>query len=260
MPMFNLVEYIKSFVYRQYISRYDYGNQVNELLPILKGFTMSTPIDIVTLYELCVHLNKHQIEGSFVECGVWKGGSAAVMASANLFSERGDRKIHLFDLFDDIIAPDPKLDGEKAVQDINRLLKKQGKTLNDFTENNIPISGVYNDFGGAGSVGIVEQLLCDTLKYKKENVVFNVGLFEKTIPNNNVDKIALLRLDGDWYSSIKVCLDHLYDKVVPNGVIIIDDYWTYEGCKKAVDDFFEERNLKYFKSYSRPQTRYFFKV
>ena len=257
--MFNPFEFIKSFVYKRYISRYDYGNEINTLIPKLKGHTMSTPIDIATLYELCIHLNANNIDGSFVECGVWKGGSAAVMASANLNSGKGDRIIELFDLFDDIIAPDPHLDGEKAVKDINRLLKKKGKSLMDYPENNVPLSGVYDEFGGAGSIKVVENLLCEKLKYDRENIVFNVGLFENTVPKNNIEKIALLRLDGDWYNSIKICLDHLYDKVVPNGVIIIDDYWTYEGCKKAVDEFFEQRGLKYFKSYSRPQTRYFFK-
>ena len=73
---------------------------------------------------------------------------------------------------------------------------------------------------------------------------------QDTLPRDSsrIESIAILRLDGDWYASTKVCLDHLYDKVVSGGFVIVDDYGYYEGCKKAVDEFIEERGLEVFLS------------
>jgi O-methyltransferase len=51
------------------------------------------------------------------------------------------------------------------------------------------------------------------------------------------NEIALLRLDGDWYESTMDCLKYLFPKVVQKGIIIIDDYFTWEGCSKAVHDY-----------------------
>ena len=71
--------------------------------------------------------------------------------------------------------------------------------------------------------------------------------FWKLLKRNwkNIEKIAILRLDGDWYGSTKVCLDNLYNKVVDGGFIIIDDYGCekWKGCKKAVQEFFAKNRL-----------------
>lgn len=80
--------------------------------------------------------------------------------------------------------------------------------------------------------------------YPVENVVFNVGRVEETIPQSHIDRIALLRLDTDWYDSTKLQLEELYDKVVPNGVVIFDDYGFWKGHKKAADEFLAKRNIK----------------
>lgn len=254
-------EFVKNRIYNTYISRYDFGQESLAAMKVVKGYTMSTPIDMATLYELVVHLDLHKVEGDFVECGVWKGGSAGIMAAAHLRqSNTANREIHLFDLFDDVIAPNPEKDGERAMNEVNQYLKKTGQKFSDFKDNNKPLKGIYDGHGGAGKVEIVKELLVEKIGFPEEKINFHVGLFQETVPKSSeIEKIALLRLDGDWYDSIKVCLDNLYDKVVKGGVVIIDDYWTYEGCKKAVDEFMEENSLTYFKCYSRPQTRFFFK-
>jgi O-methyltransferase len=251
---------VKDKFYSTYLGRYDFGQESLEAIKIVKGYTMSTPIDMATLYEIVIHLNKYSIVGDFVECGVWKGGSAGIMALAD--SKHGNasaRKIHLFDLFDDIVAPDPAIDGERAMNEVNRFLKANGQNFEVYKGGNKPITGIYASHGGAGSVDIVRELLVNKIGVDENNLKFHVGLFEDTIPNNEIEQIALLRLDGDWYASIKICLDRLYNKVVKGGVVIIDDYYTYDGCKRAVDEFMAENSITYFKCYSRPQTRFFFK-
>ena len=66
------------------------------------------------------------------------------------------------------------------------------------------------------------------------------GWFENTVPTNKHDSISLLRLDADWYDSTKICLEHLFPKVVKDGIIIIDDYYVWDGCTKAVHDYLSE--------------------
>jgi hypothetical protein len=72
------------------------------------------------------------------------------------------------------------------------------------------------------------------------------GWFNDTLSahKERIGKIALLHLDGDWYESVKVCLDELYDSVIQGGFIVIDDYGHWQGCRKATDEFIKQRNLK----------------
>jgi len=254
-------EYIKRRMYDEYIGRYDYGKDSLAAIKVVRGFTMSTPIDMATLYELVVHLDRYNIDGDMVECGVWKGGSSGIMGIAHTRENRqAARTIHMFDSFDDIIGPNIEKDAGRGLDEINEFMAKSGQKLADF-EGNKPLKGIYDRLGGHGKVEIVRELLVDRIGYPEDKLNFHVGLFQDTVPAaRGIEKIEVLRLDGDWYESIKIPLDHFYDRVVPGGVVIIDDYWTYEGCRRAVDEFMEERSLTYFKCYSRPQTRFFFKT
>jgi hypothetical protein len=82
-----------------------------------------------------------------------------------------------------------------------------------------------------------------------------------TLPNDadEVGEIAILRLDGDWYASTRVCLEHLYDKVVRGGFIIVDDYGCYEGCKKAVDEFMKTKSIQAYLNFIDDTGRYWIK-
>jgi hypothetical protein len=77
-----------------------------------------------------------------------------------------------------------------------------------------------------------------------EDVEFVKGLFQDTLPVSRIPQIAVLHIDGDWYESVKVCLESLYDKVVPDGVIQLDDFGYWQGARKAVDEFFEQRGIQ----------------
>ena len=76
-----------------------------------------------------------------------------------------------------------------------------------------------------------------------DNILFVKGFFEDTLPNLKIGGISLLRMDGDMYGSSIVTLNSLYDKVVPGGFIIVDDYMVVSGCKSAIDDFRKERSI-----------------
>ncbi len=75
-------------------------------------------------------------------------------------------------------------------------------------------------------------------------IEFVPGLFQETLLSPAVTTIALLHVDGDWYESVKVCLDSLYDKVSPGGVIQFDDYGHWAGARKAVDEFMQNRGIR----------------
>jgi hypothetical protein len=94
-------------------------------------------------------------------------------------------------------------------------------------------------------IDIVKKLLLETLRFPESRIHFHQGWFQDTIPQlgKEPSQIAVLRLDGDWYDSTKICLDHLFDRVPSGGVIILDDYFAWEGCKKATDEFRDARGI-----------------
>ena len=164
------------------------------------------------------------------------------------------RKIHLFDIFDNICEPDPEVDGEYAINQIKELVGKNDLELQGRL---MPVEGVYDSLGGKGTLNGNQHLLESIIGYDKNKIHYHKGWFQDTVPKDveEIEKIAILRLDGDLYASTKVCLEYLYDKVVPKGLIIIDDYGTYEGCKKAVDEFRKKKNINSFLHYSNPDCR-----
>ncbi|MEO8680299.1 MAG: TylF/MycF/NovP-related O-methyltransferase [Vicinamibacterales bacterium] len=163
------------------------------------------------------------IQGSLVECGVAQGGSAALMALVEQIAAH-PRVLWLFDSFEGL--PDP--------------------TADDFVDG---ATGTHIRPLPRGScLGTVEQvseLLFAELGLPRDRIRLVKGWFQDTLVANreSVGPIALLRIDGDWYESVKSCLDILYDSVVPNGVVIIDDYTSCYGAQKAVDEFIANRRL-----------------
>jgi hypothetical protein len=80
--------------------------------------------------------------------------------------------------------------------------------------------------------------------YPPERIHYHAGKVEDTIPAGAPAEIALLRLDTDWYESTRHELEHLYDRVPAGGVIIADDYATWQGARKAVDEFLERTGAR----------------
>ena len=190
--------------------------------------TMVAPAALVTLYRLVAHCAREGIPGALVQCGVWKGGSAAVMALAALQAGGGDRDLHLFDSFAGIPEPDARLDGAKAVREVGGASHAQGR---------LRVANDYRERGGPGSPEEVRAWI-ESLGWRRERLHLHQGWFQDTVPAvaPSLDRIALLHLDGDWYASTRVCLENLRRRVVPGGFVVVDDYGCYEGCRRAVDE------------------------
>jgi O-methyltransferase len=157
------------------------------------------------------------VPGDLIETGVWRGGACIYMrAILEAYREPG-RRVFVVDSFEGLPPPDP----EKYPADADDPHSTFGALA-------IPLEEVRANFARYG-------LLDD-------RVVFVKGWFRDTLPALVVDRLAVLRLDGDMYESTMDSLSNLYDKLSPGGFIIIDDY-ALAGCRAAVDDFRRERDI-----------------
>jgi O-methyltransferase len=224
---------------------FDEENEIKIAARKVSTHTMVSFERLATLWNQVRHLDQIGVPGDLVECGVWRGGSSGMMALAHLHSGAPRRNIHLFDSFEGLPEPMTGKDGDKAVaysnNRANGITKSIGKCVGPLEDN--------------------KELMESIVGYPKSKLIYHQGWFEKTIPAlpKEFGPIALLRLDGDWYESTKICLDNLYDRVSSGGIVVIDDYGHWEGCKKAVDEFFQERAIKPYLHYIDYTGRYFFK-
>lgn len=162
------------------------------------------------------------ISGDIVEIGVWKGGSMLAMLLALEKNNCLDRTVHLYDTFEGM-TPSTEADKDFKGRDANDLIKEDS-----FWS---CVSGLEE----------VKNNISQNSKYPSHLINYHKGDICKTqfIPDN----IAVLRLDTDWYESTKFELDNFYDKVCSGGMVIIDDYGHWKGCKQAVDEFITKRGL-----------------
>jgi hypothetical protein len=225
--------------------------EAESMIRVIQGHTMLPYPRLLSLYEQAVFCETAGLPGAFVECGTWKGGAVGLMALANLAHGKTPRHIHLFDSFEGIPEPDEAVDGTKAVMEARRA---GGGTKGRL----VSVAGFYQD---AGALETNRELLEETIGYDPAWLHYHEGWFQDTLPRaaGEVAEIAVLRLDGDWYASTKVCLDYLYHQVVSGGFVIIDDYGCYEGCRRAVDEFLQAEGIRPFLHRIDSEGRYWIK-
>jgi hypothetical protein len=185
-----------------------------------------TMVESPSLLDLVGHVERVVMEGvpgAFVECGVWRGGSAFLMA--RVARELGDpRTVWLCDSFEGL--PDPEeIDGEAAVS-----WARARDPANFFDNCRADLEAVERS---ARELGLEGQTR------------FVKGWFDQTLPAvaAEIGPIALLRIDADWHSSVSACLQSLYDPVSPGGIVVFDDYYSWDGCAIAVHEFLAGRRL-----------------
>lgn len=221
---------------------YTYEDDSFNAIQVIKGNTMIPYEQLVSLYEQVVYCEKNNVPGCIVECGVWKAGASGLMALANLKFGNERRDIYLLDAFDDICEPDELHDEKKLVAEVKNAISISAKT--NFDGKLRPLSGIYDKWGGHGTLQEAQHLLEKVIKYPSNHVFYVKGWFQETLPiwENKISDIAILRLDGDWYESTKICMEKLYPKLVKGGICIIDDYGYNSGCRKAVHEYLDKHN------------------
>lgn len=188
-----------------------------------KTSTMVDKESFVTNLELmqaCLK-NENLRLGAIVECGTWRGGMSAAMIETG----GPDRDYYFFDSFEGLPLAQT-IDGPAA-------LAYQSNTDSLVYYNNCKAS-IHEFLTTLDKISVVD--------YNKDRVRVIKGFFEETFATSAVaDNIAVLRLDCDWYASIMTCLNALWWRMLPGGLILIDDYYTWDGCSRAVHDFLAAR-------------------
>lgn len=174
------------------------------------GSTMCSPEAFSMNIELAQHVA--MLPGHIVECGTWRGGMIAAIAK----TLGPARNYVLCDSFQGL-PPAQAIDGPDALA-WQRISRHNCRATADEARESMRFAGIT-------SYQVVEGWFCDTL------------------PLLNLEKIALLRLDADWYESTLCCLDNLWEAVVPGGIVILDDYYVWDGCARAVHEFLSFHSL-----------------
>ncbi len=199
----------------------DLSENDRAVLGRIVGYTMTSIERQASLVQAVRYLVRRGIEGCFVECGVWRGGSS--MATALTLMQEGDttRHLHLFDTFEGMTPPtdaDKTADGTSAQAHLEQDVNKTGYWC---------VAGIEDVQRNMKSTG-----------YPQDRIHLVKGPVEATIPERApVGPIALLRLDTDWYESTRHELVHLFPLLAEGGVLIIDDYGHWDGARKAVDEY-----------------------
>lgn len=199
------------------------SGEFQELYNKIAPFTMVGMARLNSLYELSKNVCQKDVPGSFVECGVAAGGSSALLATVIKRDSKRPRKLFACDTFTGM--PDASL------QDTHG-----------------SVTAEEMGWGAGTCAATVDSLNAVCEKLGVMEIVEPVqGLFADTLPKlcERVGPIAFLHMDGDWYASTRDILENLFDQVVEGGVIQIDDYGYWDGCKRAIKEFEEKRGLHF---------------
>lgn len=183
----------------------------------INGYSM-IGLERLNNIQFCIEeVVKHNVPGDFIETGVWRGG-ACIFAKA-LFGVYGQsRSVWVADSFAGLPKPNTELYPEDAGDDLFSI--EQLRVSEEQVREN------FKRF----------DLMDDGVKFLK-------GWFKDTLPSAPIEKLAIIRLDGDMYESTMDGLTHLYPKLAPGGFLIIDDYGVIPACKKAVHDYRDQHGI-----------------
>jgi O-methyltransferase len=190
--------------------------------------TMTSRERMYCLWQAVDHITAAGIPGDVVECGVWRGGST--MLAAMTLQRRGDttRRLWLYDTFAGMVEPGQHDRGRRGEDAHQMWAEMRTGDHNEWCYS--PLDEVQANMRRTGLA--------------PERFKFVMGKVEDTIPGELPKRIALLRLDTDWYESTRHELIHLFPLLEPGGVLIVDDYGDWEGARRAVDEYFDETGTK----------------
>jgi len=203
----------------------DIDSDFEAIYRLCQPYTMTSLERMYALYQATKYIVNQRLPGSFVFCGVWRGGSA--MVSALTLRKIGDtsQMLYLYDTYAGMTRPtadDRRLSDNKLVEPI--WCRQQRDDHNEYAY--APLDEVKKNMNRTG--------------YPDDKIKYIKGRVEETIPAILPETIALLRLDTDWYQSTYHELKHLYPLLVRHGVLFIDDYGHFTGARKAVDQYLHE--------------------
>jgi len=198
----------------------DIDEEAAAIIRAVQPYTMTNVDKLYAGIAAARYITRYDIPGAIVECGVWRGGSVHAIARALDAAGSHERDLYLFDTYEGMTEPGPqdrRSDGRPAAD----LLASYSKSSRVWAY--ASLEDVQEGFR--------------QVPYPEDKLHFVKGPVEQTIPGQAPDRIALLRLDTDWYASTAHELAHLYDRLMPGGVLLLDDYGWWQGSREAVDEF-----------------------
>jgi O-methyltransferase len=190
-----------------------------EFYKIVRPYTMTSEERIYDLFDTLEYIRTNNIEGDWVECGVWLGGNILGMCE---YAHRHNmnRRVWLYDTFQGMTPP----------EDV------------DVDYENNKAKDILKQVMCEGPLEEVKKVLSQT-QYPKDRMNIIIGDVLETLNDskNLPEQISLLRLDTDWYQSTKKELQVLYPKLISNGVLIVDDFGHWRGSRMAVEEYFDNK-------------------
>lgn len=196
---------------------------VDQLISNIRSskLTYCGPPKLENLVEACRTIQKDNVRGDFIEAGVALGGSAILLAKL----KPSTSTLFLYDVYG--LIPPP---GEKDGQDSH-------KRFAEIASGKSP--GIGGDVYYGYQEDLYEVVSENLRKYglvpNSRDLFLIKGIFQDTLHVEN--PIALAHIDCDWYESVKTCIDRISPRLVAGGIVVFDDYSSYEGCKRAVDEW-----------------------
>jgi O-methyltransferase len=215
-------------------------SDADHIVDIVRKHTMVCDDGVRFTAQSVVRAMRNNVMGDMVECGTWRGGCGVAMLLAQRMAlGHVERKVHFLVSFCGLPPVDPRRDGPGATE-------WQSSTTDNCA------AGRWE----------LEELL-SRLHFKHTEYAIWEGWFSETLPlmlDSTNQSIAVLRLDGDWHSSTSECLKYLMPRVRNRGTVIVDDYYAWAGCTRAVHEWLVANDAPYrIKSLPKNTGAYFIK-
>lgn len=204
--------------------------RIAKILDAVTPYSMVHETGIVFSMAAVVYAIKNSLPGVFLECGTWRGGCSVAM----LLVQR--------ELFGKVFKPVYMLD---SFEGLPRVDHRDGPLAAEWQSGIDPVK-FYDNCKAAQED--LENLLKQH-RFMAADYRLVRGWFESTVPSIaselSENGIAVLRLDGDWYASTDVSLKYLCPITSERAVVIVDDYYAWDGCARALHDYLSRNDLPY---------------
>ena len=191
-----------------------------------EGLTYLKAAGLRDLAAVVTQLERDGVAGALVEAGTARGGSAIVIAAA----KSAERPMKVYDVFG-MIPPPTERDGADVHRRYARITAGEARG---------PGGDTYYGYRDDLYQEVTDAFARHDVAVGDHNIELVQGLFEDTVQLD--EPVAFAHLDGDWYESTMTCLTRIAPLVVPGGRIVLDDYYTWSGCRRAVDEYFTGRD------------------
>ena len=197
---------------------------VSETIQFLRANALTycgRPGKLETVHEAARSVEGANVPGIFLEAGVAMGGSAIVIAK----TKAPERELRLYDVFE--MLPPPSANDDAKSHEVYRSFVSGSVTG--------PVDRNYVAHASDLLAFTRENMRRAGVDPEAANIRFVKGLYEQTL---RIDEpVAFAHIDCDWYDSVKLCIDRLADRMSPGGIMLFDDYHSFQGCRRAVDEW-----------------------